>query len=238
MVALPLTGKITARGGRKSHDDVGCRRVHTPLSASRVACRPGAHSPVRLPQANRLRKHKLELCRALLCAARPSVINDPSPVDAKTGADLPQHSCPLCRARKELILVELLSPHPSFSGHLVIPSACPSSPPSATPLRSLARSLSSLAPPLPENRFRPRSGCLFGAATNAVPAFRIPIHRLHWQCGRQKPIQLPSRVARLSSMNSIGSAHADPSLHPTSNRTSSTPDRMLFINGRQNWPSV
>ena len=63
--------------------------------------------------ANRLRKHKLELCRALLCAARPSVINDPSPVDAKTGADLPQHSCPLCGLGR-LILVELLSPIPAF----------------------------------------------------------------------------------------------------------------------------
>jgi hypothetical protein len=63
--------------------------------------------------ANRVRKHKLELCRALLCAARPSVINDPAPADAKTGDDLPQHSCPLCGLGR-LILVELLSPIPAF----------------------------------------------------------------------------------------------------------------------------
>ena len=49
---------------------------------------------------------------------------------------------------------------------------------------------------------------------------------------RQNAIQYPVDSYRLSSMNSIGSAHADLFRHPRRCFRVSTPDRMLFIIGR------
>jgi hypothetical protein len=62
--------------------------------------------------ANRVRKQKLEHCRALISAAQPGVTNDPVAADAEQ--DHPQqHACPLCKLGR-LLLVELLSPFPAF----------------------------------------------------------------------------------------------------------------------------
>jgi len=60
--------------------------------------------------ANRVRKRKLEQCRALLSAARPAPTGDLIPIDANSD-DLPWQQCPLCKIGR-LILVELLSPAP------------------------------------------------------------------------------------------------------------------------------
>jgi len=62
--------------------------------------------------ANRVRKQKLEQCRALISAMQPSVTSDPVIADAKRN-DPQQHSCPLCKLGS-LILVELLGPAPAF----------------------------------------------------------------------------------------------------------------------------
>jgi len=62
--------------------------------------------------ANRVRKQKLEQCRALISAALPSVTHDPVTADAECD-DPPQRICPLCKFGR-LILLELLSPVPAF----------------------------------------------------------------------------------------------------------------------------
>jgi len=62
--------------------------------------------------ANRVRKQKLEQCRALISSAQPSVTNDPVPADAKH--DEPQwQECPVCRLGT-LIVVKLVSPVPAL----------------------------------------------------------------------------------------------------------------------------
>ena len=60
--------------------------------------------------ANRVRKEKLELCRALLSAAPPI----PDPATLHTQPDDPlRHPCPVCKLGR-LILIELLKPAPVF----------------------------------------------------------------------------------------------------------------------------
>jgi hypothetical protein len=60
--------------------------------------------------ANRVRKHKLEQCRALLSAAQPDPTGDAITIHAQP--DDPQgHPCPICKLGR-LILIELLSPAP------------------------------------------------------------------------------------------------------------------------------
>jgi len=58
--------------------------------------------------ANRVRKHKLEQCRALLSAPPPTPAGDPITIHAMPD-DPPWHQCPVCKLGR-LILVELFSP--------------------------------------------------------------------------------------------------------------------------------
>ena len=60
--------------------------------------------------ANRGRKHKLEQCRTLLSAARPTCTGDPIAISVKP-SDSQWRECPVCRLGR-LILIELLSPAP------------------------------------------------------------------------------------------------------------------------------
>ena len=60
--------------------------------------------------ANRVRKHKLEQCRALLSAPPPTPAGDPITIHAMPD-DPPWPQCPVCKLGR-LILVELFSPAP------------------------------------------------------------------------------------------------------------------------------
>lgn len=60
--------------------------------------------------SNRVRRHKLEQCRALLSAAQPDPTGDAITIHAQPD-DRQGHQCPLCKLGR-LILIELLSPAP------------------------------------------------------------------------------------------------------------------------------
>src|ERR1700678_4397976 len=101
----------------------------------------------------------------------------------------------------------------------MIPSADPSSP----PLPLFFRASLELRPYLISTTTKPPSPSLGAACWHAaIPSPTLPAPRstsCPSCCDRQNFIQYPVGIVRLSSMNSIGSAHADRPPAPAADRT-------------------